>query len=137
MENENVQEEVMPQETAPQEPVTQEPTQEIQAVSKDSSNMAMLCHLLAIFTGFVGPLIIWLIKKDSDKFVDNQGKEALNFQITVIFAFIVCGLLTIIVIGAFLWPVVGILNLIFCIMGAISASSGKAYKYPISIRLLK
>jgi len=127
MENENVQPEATPQETA----------QEVQAVSKDSSNLAMLCHLLAILTGFVGPLIIWLIKKDSDKFVDDQGKESLNFQITVVIAFIVCGLLMAVVIGVFLMPVVGVLNLIFCIMGAVSASSGKAYKYPICIRLLK
>ncbi len=127
MENENVQPEATPQETA----------QEVQAVSKDSSNLAMLCHLLAILTGFVGPLIIWLIKKDSDKFVDDQGKESLNFQLTVVIAFIVCGLLMAVVIGVFLMPVVGVLNLIFCIMGAVSASSGKAYKYPICIRLLK
>ena len=61
-------------------------------------------------TGFVGSLIIWLIKKDSDKFVDDHGKEALNFQITVIIA---CAILAISVIGYFLIPVVLMLNLIF------------------------
>ena len=129
MENETVQ-----QESTSQEPVAQESTKEVQAVSKDSSNLAMLCHILGILTGFVGPLIIWLIKKDSDKFVDDQGKEALNFQITIA---ILCVILVISVIGYFLMPVVLILNLIFCIMGAVSASSGKAYKYPICLRLLK
>ena len=71
-------------------------------VSKDARNMAMLCHLLAIFTGFLGPLIIWLIKKDEDPFVDEHGKEALNFQITVFIAMFVSGILTMVCIGIFL-----------------------------------
>ncbi len=55
-------------------------------ISKDARMWAMLCHLLGFFTCFIGPLIIWLIKKDEDPFIDNQGKEALNFQITVAIA---------------------------------------------------
>ena len=55
-------------------------------VSKDARMWAMLCHLLGLFTCFIGPLIIWLIKKDEDPFIDDQGKEALNFQITVAIA---------------------------------------------------
>ena len=84
-------------------------------ISNDAKNMAMLCHLLAIFTGFVAPLIIWLIKKDDMPFVDDQGKEALNFQITVLISILVSSLLTFICIGFFLLLAVYIADLVFCI----------------------
>src|SRR5690348_1357609 len=61
------------------------------APDKDAKTMALLCHLLPIFTGFLGPLIIWLVKKDSSPFVDDQGKEALNFQITAFFGYLIGG----------------------------------------------
>lgn len=104
---------------------------------KDSCTMGMLAHLLGIFTGFIGALIIWLVKKDSDPFVDDQGKEALNFQITVVIAWIVAGLLSFVVIGCFLLPVIGIGNLVLCIMGAMAASKGERYRYPFALRLIK
>jgi uncharacterized Tic20 family protein len=106
-------------------------------VSKNAANMAMLCHLLAIFTGFIGPLIIWLVKKDDDPFVDDQGKEALNFQITVLIAMIVSGLLIFVCIGSILMPAVWIVDLVFCIIASIKASGGQAYRYPLSIRFVK
>ena len=106
-------------------------------VTKDATNMALLCHILAIFTGFLGPLIIWLIKKDEAPFVDRHGKEALNFQLTVLIAWVASGLLTFACIGFFLLPVVGIVDLIFCILAAIKASRGEEYRYPVSIRFVK
>ncbi len=60
-----------------------------QGTSTDDRNLAMLSHLLGIVSGFVGALIIWSLKKDQSAFVDEQGKEALNFQITVMIAFVV------------------------------------------------
>ena len=56
------------------------------AVSKDARTMALLAHILGIFTSFVVPLLIYLIKKDEDAFIADQSKEALNFHITVIIA---------------------------------------------------
>jgi uncharacterized Tic20 family protein len=106
-------------------------------VSKDAVNMAMLCHLLAIFTGFLGPLIIWLIKKEDSSFVDDQGKEALNFQITVLIAMVVSGLLIFACIGTFLMPIVYVLDLVFCIIAAVKASRGEAYRYPLTFRFIK
>ncbi|UCF00469.1 MAG: DUF4870 domain-containing protein [Planctomycetota bacterium] len=99
--------------------------------------MAMLCHLLAIFTAFIGPLIIWLMKKDDDPFINDQGKEALNFQITVLIAMIASGLLSFVCIGFILMPLVWIVDLVFCIIASIKASGGQAYRYPLSIRLVK
>ena len=111
-----------------------EPTKE---VSKDARMWAMLCHLLGLFTCFIGPLIIWLIKKEEDPFIDNQGKEALNFQITVAIASIVSGLLAVICIGIVLGIAVGIADLIFCIIASVKANGGQAYRYPVSIRFIK
>ena len=106
-------------------------------ISQDSKNIGMLCHLLGLFTNFVGPLILWLIKKDDDKFVDDQGKEALNFQITVAIAYFVGGLLTMLCIGVVILAAVGICDLVFCILACVAASKGQAYRYPLCIRLVK
>ncbi len=110
---------------------------------KNAKTMGMLCHLLAL-SGFIiplgsiiGPLVMWLVKKDSHPFVDDQGKEALNFQITVIFAIIASILLMFIVIGFFLLPLVGLCDIIFIIIATIKANSGVAYRYPFAIRLVK
>jgi uncharacterized Tic20 family protein len=103
---------------------------------KDERTMAMLAHLLAIFTGFIGPLIIWLVKKDESEFVNDQGKEALNFQLTMLIASFACGLLTFVFIGCLLLPAVIIFDLVCCIMGAVRAGKGEAYRYPINIRFL-
>lgn len=106
-------------------------------ISKDARNMAMLCHLLAIFTSFLGPLIIWLIKKEDAPFVDRQGKEALNFQLTVLIAMVASGLLTFVCVGFILLPTVWILDLVFCIIAAVKSSRGEEYRYPLAIRFIK
>lgn len=99
--------------------------------------MALLAHILGIVLYFIGPLIIWLIKKDQSPFVDDQGKEALNFQITIAIAWVAVGILAPIGIGFLLAPVVGIANLVLCIMGGIAANNGQNYRYPFALRLVK
>ncbi len=121
------------QNVSPEQPVGTAQTE----IKKDDRNMAMLCHLLAIFTGFLGPLIIWLIKKEDAPFVDDQGKEALNFQLTVLIAILVSSFLTIICIGVVLLVAVWVVDIIFCILASIKASRGEAYRYPVSIRFIK
>jgi uncharacterized Tic20 family protein len=123
---------------------TEQPTGEVQQVSaeqsevkKDDMNMAMLAHLLAIFTGFLGPLVIWLVKKDDSPYVDRHGKEALNFQLTVLLAFIASGFLSFLCIGLVLLPVVWVVDIIFCIIAAVKASRGEEYSYPLCLRLVK
>lgn len=106
-------------------------------IPKDAKTMAMLCHLLAIFTSFLGPLIIWLVKKDDHPFINEQGKEALNFQITVVLASIVSGLLIMACIGIALLPAVQILNIVFCIIATIKTNNGEHYRYPVALRLIK
>lgn len=104
---------------------------------------AMLCHLAA-FLGFVfpfgsvvGPLILWQMKKEMDPFIDDQGKEALNFQITVAIAWIVCIVLAFAVIGFFLMIALAIATVVLTIIGSIKANKGIAYRYPLTWRLVK
>lgn len=105
--------------------------------SKDDLNMGMLLYLLALFTGFIGPLVLWLVKKDSSRFVDDHGKEVLNWCITMAIAYFVCFLLMFIVIGIFLLPLLILAHVIFTILGAVQAGHGASYRYPYAIRLLK
>jgi uncharacterized Tic20 family protein len=105
----------------------------------DQRTMALAAHLLGIFTGFIGALIIWLINKDdaSKAFVTDQAKEALNFQITVTIAMVISIILMIVIIGGILAPIVGVINLVFCIIAAVKANNGEAYRYPFTLRLIK
>ena len=104
---------------------------------------AMLCHLAA-FLGFVfpfgsvvGPLILWQMKKEVDPFIDDQGKEALNFQITVAIAWMVCIVLAFAVIGFFLMVALAIATVVLTIVGSIKANKGIAYRYPLTWRVVK
>ena len=108
-------------------------------VPADQRTMALAAHLLGIFTGFIGALIIWLINKDdaAKSFVTDQAKEALNFQITVSIAMFVCVILSFVIIGMFLAPIIGLLSLVFSIIAAVKANNGEAYRYPFTLRLLK
>lgn len=104
---------------------------------------AMFAHLAALagfivpFGNLIGPLVIWQIKKDEMPFVDDQGKESLNFQITVALAAVVCVILFVILIGMLLLPLVGLTALILTVIGALKANEGEAYRYPFVIRLIK
>jgi len=117
--------------------------------SAEERQWAMFAHLsalLGIFIGgltFVGPLVIWLIKKDTMPFVNDQGKEALNFQIAVSIVMVALWVLTIFtlfLLSPLTFPamfVVGIAALVFVVMAGIKANEGVAYRYPYSIRLVK
>lgn len=110
---------------------------EIVKPGKDDCNIAMLAHLLGIFTGFLGALIIWLLKKDDSAYINAQAKEALNFQITIVIGFVIAWVLAWILIGLALFPILYVVNIVFCILGAIAASKGQDYRYPFAIRLVQ
>ncbi len=114
------------------------------AVPKDARTWAMLCHLSALVgllgngIGFLlGPLVVWLVKKNDDPFIDEQGKEAVNFQLTMFLAALVSGILIFVIIGIFLLIVVAIIATVLPIIGAIKASEGEHFKYPFALRLVK
>jgi len=106
--------------------------------SSDDRTIALLTHLSGIVLGFIVPLIIWLINKDKPEksFVTDQAKEALNFQITLLFVYIVGVILTIILIGALINLLAWVACIIFSIVAGLAANKGEAYRYPVAIRLI-
>lgn len=102
----------------------------------DDRSMAMLCHLLSIFAGIFGALIMWLVKRDQSEFINMHGKEAINFQLTAIIALIVSVLLMIVIIGFFTFLAVIVLMYVFPIIACIKANNGEPYRYPLTIRFL-
>jgi len=117
---------------------------DVQQVSKDEQNWAMVCHLSALagflipFGNIAGPLIVWLIKRAEMPLVDTHGKEALNFQITVSIAVAVCVALMFVLVGFVLIFIVGLGALVLTIMAAVKVSNGELdYRYPFALRLLK
>ncbi len=108
-------------------------------VPQEQRTMAMLAHVLGIFTGFIAALVIWLINKDKpdQAFVIDQAKESLNFQITMAIGWVAASALTLVLIGFLLYPVLLIVNLILCIMAGMKANEGVEYRYPFALRLIK
>ncbi|HKJ43730.1 MAG TPA: DUF4870 domain-containing protein [Sunxiuqinia sp.] len=111
---------------------------------RDERMWGMLCHLsalaglvLPVAGNIVGPLLVYLIKKEEYSFVEDQGKESLNFQITVTILLFVSSILIVIGIGILLLAVIGIGALVFTIIAAVRANEGEFYRYPWSIRFLK
>ncbi len=113
------------------------------APSADEKTWAMIAHLswlvgfIIPFGSVLGPLVVWLIKKDTMPFVAEQGKEALNFQITVLIAAIISFILMFVFIGIILIVVVGLGALVLSIIAAIKAQNGEDYRYPWALRLVK
>jgi len=111
-------------------------------ISAEERQWAMFAHLSALlglvipFGNLLGPLVIWLMKKETMPFVDQQGKEALNFQITVSIAMLVAAILIIVVIGFVLMLLVGVAAIVLTIMAAIKANEGVSYRYPFTLRLV-
>ncbi len=119
-------------------------------INNNARMWAMFCHLAGlagfivpvVLSGIIAPLIVWQVKKDEHPFIDEQGKEALNFQISIaLYAVIGVGVCIITCIGTILIPFVAgavyLVNLIFMIIAAIKANNGEHYRYPLCIRFIK
>ena len=106
--------------------------------SSDDRNLAMLTHLSGFIFSVIVPLIVWLMHKDrADKaYLVKEAREALNFQITVLIGYVICWILTIIVIGVLLTWLLWLANLVLCIVAAVKVSSDGSYRYPFSLRLV-
>jgi uncharacterized Tic20 family protein len=113
-------------------------------LTSEEKTWGMLCHIstllsyLAFALTFIGPLVCWLMKKDSSRFVDYHGKESLNFQLNILIYNLVCAaLIPCFFIGLFLLPVVHSYNIICVIIAGIKASGGQPFRYPFIIRFIK
>ena len=101
------------------------------------------CHASALlgvlfhFPGhLLGPLIVWLVKRDDAPEIDAHGKEALNFQISMLIYNVIAGIFCLILIGFFFLAILWVLNAIFVIIASMEASDGKFYRYPMTIRFI-
>ena len=147
----------VPPESASPQPsssYTQPPPPPVGAPTAEERQWAMFAHLSALLGGlvtgwvggwgwFLGPLIIWLVKKDTMPFVNDQAKEALNFNITIAIIFVILTILGFATLGVGfllalpLMIIIGIVALVFIILAAIKANEGVAYRYPFALRLIK
>jgi uncharacterized Tic20 family protein len=101
--------------------------------------LAHLSGLIAYLLGgltFLGPLIVWLIKKEQSPFIADQAKEALNFQITVAIALLISAVSIFVCVGFILVPVVIIGSIIYSIIAAMEANKGVYYRYPYTVRFI-
>lgn len=105
-------------------------------ISKEERLFAAAIYILSLFSAFIGPLIIWILKKDESKFIDFHGKEYFNFLISISIYIIVSGLFTIILIGYLGIAAVTVYTFVFTIIAAIKSYDGEQYKIPFTIRIL-
>ena len=103
---------------------------------RDYRMLAMLIYLISFFTAFIGPLLIWLLKKDDSDFIDHHGREYFNFLISATVYFIISGILVMLVIGIFLLIALSIAVVIFTIIAAVKAYEGDYYRFPFIFRIL-
>jgi uncharacterized Tic20 family protein len=112
--------------------------------SRDVRTWNVLCHATALAGFFVpwaghilGPLIVWLAKRNDSPEIDEYGKESLNFQISMLIYNVIAAVLCLVLIGFIILAILHILNLVLVIIASIQASEGKFYRYPMTIRLIK
>jgi uncharacterized Tic20 family protein len=121
-------------------------TEANEEISKDARMWAMFCHLgglaglipvTPIFGSIIAPLIIWQIKKEEFGFVDEHGKEAVNFQISILIYALAAGILCFLCVGFVLLAAVYTFDLVFILIAAVKSNNGEHYRYPLTIRFFK
>ncbi|WP_284139372.1 MULTISPECIES: DUF4870 domain-containing protein [unclassified Virgibacillus] len=105
--------------------------------TSDDRLFAMLIYLVSLFVPIIGPLIIWMIKRDESEFVDYHGKEYFNFFISFAIYSFISGILILVLIGILLIFIVGALALIFTLIALFKAYNGERYRIPLVFRLIK
>lgn len=114
------------------------------ATENQARQWAAIIHVSGIagllVSGFglvLAPLVLWLIKRNDHEFIDDQGKEAVNFQLTMLLGILIGLVLTFILVGLVILLIVGIMAIVYPIIAAIKASEGIPYRYPYTLRLIK
>lgn len=113
------------------------------SASQSDRNYAMVLHLTPVLalptaglTFLILPLVLWLIRKDDSPFINDHGKETVNFQISLLIYFLVSGALFVVLIGIPLMVLVSIFAIVASILASIAAHRGEFYRYPACIRLI-
>jgi uncharacterized Tic20 family protein len=117
--------------------------EENRVLSETERTWAMLCHLSAFagfffpFGGFIGPLICWLSKKDESEWVNINGRNSLNFQLTMLLYIVLAIPLCFIIIGIPIIVMLGTLKVICIIIASVKAAKGELFKYPLVIPFIQ
>ena len=123
---------------------SQEKKETANSTQKQERTWATFCHLSALvafigipFGNILGPLVIWLIKKNEMPLVEQEGKAALNFQISMTIYTVVAFILCFVAIGFLLiFPII-LVNVVLVVIAAIKTSNGEKYQYPCTIQIIK
>lgn len=107
------------------------------AVTQEEKTLGIVMHVLCLIgLPILGPLVVWLMKRDESSYLDQQGRELLNFQLTYLLYAFLAALLLLVFIGALLLPLIGFAVIVLTVMGIVRAAEGKIYRFPFTIRLL-
>jgi uncharacterized protein len=101
------------------------------------AHLASLAGYIIPSGNILGPLVVWLMKRDQSPFVDHHGKESVNFQINVLIYLLISVPLMCVIVGFFIAPIVGVYGIAMAIIGGIKANNGEMYRYPYVFRLVK
>ena len=111
-------------------------------LSEQERTWGMIAHVAA-FAGFVvpfgsvlGPLVVWLMKRDSMPHVDREGKEALNFNLSFLIYFVISIVLILVLVGILLVIAAAVTWLVLVITATVKASNGESYRYPLTMRFI-
>jgi uncharacterized Tic20 family protein len=128
---------------SPSPPPVPPESAELVPLNADAKNFAMLCHLISLLgpvTGvghIIGPLVVWLWKRDEHPFIDEHGKESLNFQISMSIYILITFALWCFLIGIPLTLLLGVADIVLAIIAGLKAANGEMYRYPMTFRFLK
>lgn len=111
-------------------------------LTQDDRTWAMASHLLGLLNyvtglgGLIAVLILWLAKREQSPFIEESGRESLNFQITLLIAAVVGGILTLVLVGFLILAVVVVAGIVLPIVAGLAVSEGRRYRYPFTLRLI-
>ena len=106
-------------------------------VKSEERMLAAILYVVSLFFPLIGPLVIWLLKKDESSFINYHGREYFNFFISYSVYSVISGILIFLVVGIFLLWILGIMALVFTIIAAVKAYEGNEYRFPLVFRLIK
>jgi uncharacterized protein len=106
-------------------------------INSEERMLAAILYVVSLFFPIIGPLVIWLLKKDESSFINYHGREYFNFFISYSVYSVISGILIFLVVGIFLLWILGIMALVFTIIAAVKAYEGNEYRFPIIFRVIK
>ncbi|MEH7181136.1 DUF4870 domain-containing protein [Neobacillus vireti] len=106
-------------------------------IKSEERMLAAILYVVSLFFPIIGPLVIWLLKKDESSFINYHGKEYFNFFISYTVYSVISGILVFLIVGIFLLWILGIMALVFTIIAVVKAYEGNEYRFPLVFRVIK